>query len=363
VQKVERIVRALLGWFPRHARDLPWRRTTDPYAIWISEVMLQQTQVKTVIPYWERWMKELPSVESLADARLDRVYKLWEGLGYYTRARYLHRAAQQIVRQDGGIVPAELAKLRALPGVGRYTAGAICSIAFDQPAPVLDGNVIRVLTRLFSIEGNPRESATNAELWELAESFVKTAAAHRSPKLRACSAINQALMELGATICTPPKPDCLRCPVRRSCNARRENRIRDFPRTIARAKAVPRHFAAFVVRHGSRFLVRKRPANVVNGGLWEFPNVEVSNSEFHPGKAARTCLGLTLTHLKHLCVVKHSITRYRMSLHVFIGTITNSPTPSASVGSWRTLHELKALAFPGAHARILAELSTRRKSQ
>src|SRR2546427_5100318 len=166
----------LLQWFAKNARDLPWRRTRDPYAIWISEIMLQQTQVKTVIPYWRRWMRELPTVQSLAGARREKVLKLWEGLGYYTRANNLQRAARMIVDRHGGRFPEKYDDLVALPGIGRYTAGAVLSIAFNQPAPVLDGNVIRVLTRLFGIAENPREKKTGATLWGLAETLVRQAA-------------------------------------------------------------------------------------------------------------------------------------------------------------------------------------------
>ena len=166
---LNRITGLLLRWFSANARELPWRRTRDPYAIWVSEIMLQQTQVKTVIPYWERWMRELPTIEAVANASPDKIHKLWEGLGYYTRARNLQKAARQIVEKHGGKFPEHFDDVLALPGIGRYTAGAICSIAFNQPTPILDGNVIRVLTRIFGIAENPKEKETNARLWKLAE--------------------------------------------------------------------------------------------------------------------------------------------------------------------------------------------------
>jgi A/G-specific adenine glycosylase len=170
--KLRRLVPLLLRWFERKARDLPWRRTRHPYAIWISEVMLQQTQVKTVLPYWQRWMRKLPTIEALAKARPEKIHKLWEGLGYYSRVRNLHQAAKRILEQHGGRFPGRFDDVLALPGIGRYTAGAICSIAFNQPSPILDGNVIRVLTRIFGIATNPREKQTNALLWNLAGSLV-----------------------------------------------------------------------------------------------------------------------------------------------------------------------------------------------
>src|SRR5262249_26821416 len=170
--KIRPLVSILLTWFSHHARDLPWRRTRDPYAIWVSEIMLQQTQVKTVLPYWERWMRELPAIKSLANARPEKTHKLWEGLGYYSRVRNLQRAAQMICSNHGGRFPEQFDEVLALPGIGRSPAGAICSIAFNQPTPILDGNVIRVLTRLFGIGENPREKKTNTRLWHLTEKLV-----------------------------------------------------------------------------------------------------------------------------------------------------------------------------------------------
>ncbi|HUA67417.1 MAG TPA: A/G-specific adenine glycosylase, partial [Candidatus Saccharimonadales bacterium] len=206
VQKAGRLVPLLLDWFSKNARDLPWRRTRDPYAIWISEIMLQQTQVKTVIPYWKRWRRELPTIKTVAGASADKIHKLWEGLGYYTRARNLQKAARQVITKHGGKFPENFDDILALPGIGRYTAGAICSIAFNQPMPILDGNVIRVLTRIFGIVENPKEKKTNARLWQLAEELVRRAVP--SPPRRGGnttpyhSFLNQSLMELGALVCT-----------------------------------------------------------------------------------------------------------------------------------------------------------------
>src|SRR6516162_2598609 len=241
---LNRLVPLLLSWFAKNARDLPWRRTRGPYAIWVSEIMLQQTQVKTVIPYWERWLRELPTIKSVANASPDKIHKLWEGLGYYTRARNLQKAAKQIVEKHGGQFPQNFDDVLALPGIGRYTAGAICSIAFNQPMPILDGNVIRVLTRIFGIGKNPREKAINAKLWDLAEQLVLAAAAHpihaeqssqpKDPESSVpnrksqianrksqCSHLNQSLMELGALVCTARGPHCELCPVASHCSARR----------------------------------------------------------------------------------------------------------------------------------------------
>ena len=173
--KITKLVPALLDWFAQNARDLPWRRTRDPYAIWVSEIMLQQTQVKTVIPFWERWLCELPTIADAANASSDKLHKLWEGLGYYTRVRNLQKAAQVVMEKHSGRFPENFDDVLALPGIGRYTAGAICSIAFNQPTPILDGNVIRVLTRIFGIAENPKEKKTNARLWQLAAELVTRA--------------------------------------------------------------------------------------------------------------------------------------------------------------------------------------------
>ena len=182
--KSKRLVPLLLDWFAANARDLPWRRTRDPYAIWVSEIMLQQTQVKTVIPFWERWLRELPTIEAAAKAPSAKIHKLWEGLGYYTRVRNLQKAAQAIVKHHDGKFPENFDEVLALPGIGRYTAGAICSIAFNQPKPILDGNVIRVLTRIFGIADNPKEKAANAKLWQLAEALVSIAGEIGGARLR-----------------------------------------------------------------------------------------------------------------------------------------------------------------------------------
>ena len=227
--KLQKLAPLLLDWFAGNARDLPWRRTRDPYAIWVSEIMLQQTQVKTVIPFWERWLRELPTIEAAAKAPSAKIHKLWEGLGYYTRVRNLQKAALIILEQHNGTFPRSFDEVLALPGIGRYTAGAICSIAFNQPKPILDGNVIRVLTRIFGIAENPKEKKTNAQLWQLAEALVTRAEAEslrrKKPSGRpipgfnwqnnACSALNQSLMELGALICTPRSPQCFDLPGQR----------------------------------------------------------------------------------------------------------------------------------------------------
>lgn len=379
VSKPESLVFALLSWFATDARDLPWRRTRDPYAIWVSEIMLQQTQVKTVIPYWERWMRELPTIKTLARAHPDKIHKLWEGLGYYTRVRNMQKAAQQIITEHAGLFPQNFDAVFALPGIGRYTAGAICSIAFNQPTPILDGNVIRVLTRVYSIATDPREKQTNAHLWHLAEELVRAASeqensvphrAHQKfpphpgeragvravvkPKTpNACSHLNQSLMELGALICTPRSPNCTACPVQNLCVARKENLQDQLPNLGKRTSATARHFLAFVAEYRGRFLVRQRPSDVVNAHLWEFPNVE-TNGAADPAKAFESVFKITPPALEKFCTVKHSITRYRIALEAH--HVRLSKSPKSPPGVWRTAAECEALAFTSAHKKIRSKL-------
>jgi A/G-specific adenine glycosylase len=363
--KLAHIVPPLLEWFSRNARDLPWRRTRDPYAIWISEIMLQQTQVKTVIPYWERWMRELPNIESLANASSEKIHKLWEGLGYYTRVRNMQKAAQFIIAHHAGKFPEKFDDVLALPGIGRYTAGAICSIAFNQPTPILDGNVIRVLTRIFTISENPREKTTNARLWELAEELVQNAKPEtRNSKLEtgslihSCSALNQSLMELGALICTPRSPQCLICPIAKHCRARQLNRVEEFPNLGKRVEITERRFAAFVLERNGKFLVRQRPAGVVNAHLWEFPNIELSGNETDFTALAKSVLGFAPKTFKSLGAIRHSITRYRITLEAFSVNGIQTPRVQLESARWLSIADLQKLSFPSAHGKILRRISS-----
>ena len=369
--KLQTIVSSLLAWFATNARDLPWRRTRDPYAIWVSEIMLQQTQVKTVIPYWERWLRELPDIAALAAAPPAKIHKLWEGLGYYTRVRNLQKAAQQIVAhrrdelhesqtkkisKDAHRLPLRFpdnfTAVLALPGVGRYTAGAICSIAYNQPAPILDGNVIRVLTRVFGIAGDPREKQTNAQLWQLATELVSQSQLEIRNSKFPCSHLNQSLMELGALICTPRQPQCEICPVRKPCIARRENRVAELPNLAKRAAATKRRFAAFIVERNGKFLVRQRPAGVVNAHLWEFPNEETAETAGSPQFAVPQTA-------RPFCTIRHSITRYRITLEAYRAKLAPRQKPD---GIWLTATELDKLAFTSAHRKVLEHLNRSRSN-
>ena len=351
---VTKLVPALLDWFAVNAREMPWRKTRDPYAVWVSEIMLQQTQVKTVIPYWERWMRELPTVAALASAPAAKVLKLWEGLGYYSRARNLHAAAQWTVKQFHGEFPRAFPDILELPGIGRYTAGAICSIAFNQPTPILDGNVMRVLTRVFGIDGDPRGKATNQQLWTLATHLIEHAAKIPSnAKTRACSQLNQSLMELGALVCTPRQPACPVCPARRLCVAHRDQRTHKLPALAARAEATARRFVAFVITRAGRHLVQQRPAGGVNAGLWEFPNLEFA-PDAPLGDNVKLAAGRVIRPTLRLGSLTHSITRYRITVEIFRAEMqSDSPQPHEC---WADAKALEDLAFTSAHRKIVARL-------
>ena len=355
-RKVNALARALLHWFSQSARDLPWRRTRDPYAVWVSEIMLQQTQVKTVIPFWERWMRSLPTIQSLAEAPPEQIHKLWEGLGYYTRVRNMQKAARDIIARHHGRFPEDFEAILDLPGIGRYTAGAIASIAFNQPKPLLDGNVIRVLTRLFGIAENPRDKPTNDQLWQLAGQLVLSANGSATTSPNACSHLNQSLMELGALVCTPKQPKCLLCPVRPHCEAYRTGQVDQLPNLTQRTAATTCRFMAFVIRKGDRFLVRQRPAGVVNGHLWEFPNLEVTDlPKPEAQQLAQVHLGFEPKALEPLCTLRHTITRYRITLQVFEGSLPAGR--KARDAQWRTLAQLHQLPFPSAHKRVVRLLT------
>ncbi len=349
-----KLIGPLLAWFQSNGRDLPWRRTRDPYAVWVSEIMLQQTRVKKVLPYWERWMGALPDIRAVALAKPETLDKLWEGLGYYTRVRNLQQAARLVVERHGGRFPEGFEQVLALPGIGRYTAGAVCSIAFDQPRPVLDGNVIRVLTRLYGIAGDPRQGATNALLWRLAEGLTRRAWRMGTPG--SCSRFNQALMELGALLCTARQPRCGACPVARCCAARRRGLVERLPHKARRPRPVRRRFAAFVVRQRGRFLVRQRPDGVVNARLWEFPNVELRPGNADLGQAAQDVLGSKPVRLEPLCALSHTITSNRIRLEAFRVERRRPGCFPASGGRWLTRGQLARLPFAGGHRTLRARL-------
>ena len=278
---------ALIQWFGENQRILPWRASYDPYHVWISEIMLQQTQVETVVPYFERWMTTLPDIAALGAADEHTVLSLWAGLGYYSRARNLMEAAKVVVREHGGELPADYESLRSLPGIGQYTAGAILSIAFNKPYPVVDGNVRRVLSRLYGWEDDRPK-----RLWEAAEKLVRSS----EPRV-----VNQAIMELGATVCSFRAPRCLVCPVQTACIAYKTGKQLVIPPVKKRPETVRVQLFAIVQEKNGRHLMK------LSRGLWEFPMF----SELPAGK------------LNRMGSCRHTITHHRLEVHVYNGVLAN----------------------------------------
>lgn len=301
----------LLDWYGRHARILPWRSRPEPYAVWVSEIMLQQTRVDTVIPYFGRWMVRFPSVTALAAAEEQEVLMLWEGLGYYRRARNLHRAAQMVVENYGGQLPADRQALAQLPGIGPYTAGAIASIAFGLDEPALDGNIRRVLARVYDVTMPARSPESEAFLWNLARETL--------PAGRAGD-YNQALMDLGASVCVPHNPDCANCPVASLCQAYRLGVQEERPVQIARPSIPHLIVTAAVIWRDSRVLLAQRPSEGLLGGLWEFPGGKLENGEDLPACLRREILeelGAEIEVGKPFGVYRHAYTHFRVTLHAF----------------------------------------------
>jgi len=301
----------LLEWYVRVRRDLPWRAVRDPYAIWLSETMLQQTRVDTVIPYYERFLRQLPTLEALAEASEQDVLTLWSGLGYYRRARMLHAAAKVVVKSHGGQLPSHVEQLRLLDGVGRYTAGAVASIAFGRRAAVVDGNVARVFARLFAIEDDVKGSHGQARVWKLAQDLLPDEAAEAGDW-------NQALMELGATICLPRGPNCTLCPVSADCTGRARGIEGDLPRTTPRDKPVAVRRVAIVLSSSSRVLLARRRGGLMFGGLWEPPSTAGGAG------ALASRLGVDLRDLERAGDVLHVLSHRRMRVRVLKGKLGRS---------------------------------------
>ncbi len=322
---------------------MPWRRTRDPYAIWVSEVMLQQTRVTTVIPYYERWMKRFPSIERLAVAEDDDVLHAWQGLGYYSRAKSLKAGAREVVRRFAGRVPRDPKTLATLPGIGPYTAGAIASIAFGERAAIVDGNAVRVLTRLYALPGDPGRAPLKAEIWKLAEGLVPASGAEH---------FNQALMELGATVCAPTKPKCDQCPLARDCLAHARGAVARFPELPKRAAPTRVNMVAAVAQQNDRVLLSQLPDGAPRwAGMWQFPNAVRNRGESSEHALARLLRDSRLEAVigQRLSIVRHSVTRYRIELEVYQVRV-KTKGPSALV--WKRARELEDLALPAAHRRI-----------
>ena len=326
----EKFRRDLVRWYQLHHRKLPWRATRDPYKIWVSEIMLQQTRVDVVRDYYRRWLRAFPSITSLAKAPHSRVLKLWEGLGYYSRARNLLQAAKQVVRERRGKLPGAVEELMELPGIGRYTAGAISSIAFNQRAPLVDGNVARVFARVFGIESDVTKPATQKTLWEIAQKLLP----QKDP-----GTFNQALMELGALICTPVNPRCDSCPMRRVCIAHVTGRQDLLPNRGPRRTHVRIVHDAALVRQGNRFLLQRRPAKGLLAGMWELP--PLAGNGFRTGR--------------QLIDLRHTITNKKIQLRVFECRLPMSGNAKTS-GRWVSSKDLSRLTLPAAQRRALQRI-------
>jgi A/G-specific adenine glycosylase len=334
----------LLTWYHQTGRDLPWRKTTDPYAIWVSEIMLQQTQVVTVIPYYHTFLSVFPAIKSLAAAPIDHVLKIWQGLGYYTRARNLYHAAKTIMDQFGGVFPSTQKELLSLPGIGRSTAGAILNIAFLQKHPILDGNVKRILIRYFCIEKDPKEKKVDEKLWQLAEQILPD---------REVNHFTQAIMDLGATVCLPKNPKCAICPVQPGCQAHQKGLQDELPMKPVR-KEIPHYdYIATVIQRGNRVLIRKRPEKGLLGGLWEFPGGRVEQKD-HFNEVMQNEVKQKVVLTPRWFYIQHAFTHFKMTLHLFRGSIEKARVSVPF--KWVTVNQLADYPFSAAHQKIVLKL-------
>jgi len=350
--KRARLGRKLLAWYARNARTLPWRLTRDPYRIWLSEIMLQQTRVEAAIPYYQRFLMAFPTVQHLAAAAEDQVLKVWEGLGYYSRARNLHKAARMIVTQRAGRMPHTADEWRQLPGVGPYTAGAIASIVSNLPAPAVDGNILRVLARIFAIDDSIDEPATRERIWRIAAELLPPKSAGRW---------NQALMDLGAAICIPGKPRCMTCPVRQACDAFQQG-LQDYLPVRRPKKALPHHhIVVAVIKKNGRYLIGRRPEGGLLSGLWEFPGGKIEPGETHEQALLREVkeeTGLTIRPGDRIATVDHAYSHLSVTLHVYACQVTGG-THRARYHTqlkWVTKAQMERYAFPTANRRFMGRV-------
>ena len=361
--------RALATWFAVHQRDLPWRHeenARDAYRVLVSEVMLQQTTVKAVVPFYERFLARFPTVQSLASASLEEVLPLWAGLGYYSRARMLHRAAQEIVAQYDGVFPTELHRVLELSGIGRYTAGAVTSIAFDARNPIVDANVARVFSRLFLVEGDLKNSDNQSELWRRATQVVEHCDENFPPSI-----VNPAMMELGALVCTPKNPRCDECPVQRFCGAFATDRQNELPFITPKRQSVQLHdVCAFATRISSsgkeEVLLRQRShePGIWWRGMWELPRTTRTENESAPDALRRLFRDeLQLLDIEveaRLKTVSHGVTHHKIALECWQFQLHEEPTTSST--RWFAWHEIEFLALPSIMKTLLLWLRKNSKN-
>ncbi len=341
----------LLRWHARHGRhDLPWQKQPTPYRVWVSEIMLQQTQVKTVIPYYEGFLTQFPTVGSLADAPLDRVLHLWTGLGYYARARNLHRAAQLIRDEHDGVFPTDFEAVCALPGIGRSTAGAILALSCNQRHPILDGNVKRVLTRYHALAGWPGESAVANQLWELAE--------HHTPA-RECNRYTQAIMDLGATVCTRRRPTCEQCPLREQCRAYARGEAETYPTPKARSKLPVRMTRMLLLsRTPGEVLLQRRPPAGIWGGLWSLPECD---SAADVADWCRQRLGCEATDVENWAMLRHTFSHFHLDIQPTVARVrvVENAIMAPAETVWYRLHDPDALGLSAPVRSLLQRLAGR----
>ena len=330
------IRKRLLAWYDEHARVLPWRGIRDPYRTWVSETMLQQTRVETVLGYYERFLQRFPTVADLAAAPQDDVLKLWEGLGYYSRARNLHKGAMQVMEDFGGEIPGDVDLLRTISGVGPYTAGAIASIAFDQPVPAVDGNVIRVTSRLFGVRENVSVPSVKRRIGELAGAMV-------SPERP--GDFNQALMDLGATICVPGTPSCEKCPLRELCDAYAEGDAEELPQLPRKNPPKQLPYDVCLIFAGDRVLMRQRTENMLHG-LWVYPMLEGTHTLKQLPAAVKRLTKLPVTDITSAGEARHVFTHQVWNMRLYVMQTDAVQAPSG----WRfvSLEEMDTLAIPSA---------------
>lgn len=336
----------IITWQRQHGRhNLPWQASRDPYRIWLSEIMLQQTQVGSVIPYFERFIARFPTLHSLADASQDAVLAQWSGLGYYSRARNLHRAAQQLCNNHGGQFPRDVEALQKLPGIGRSTAAAIAALAFGQKQAILDGNVKRVLARHAAVDGWPGDKATEARLW-----------AHAQARLPAADIeiYTQGMMDLGASVCSRNRPACIVCPVSDDCAALQQGRVAELP-TPKKTKTLPeRQIRMLILQQGDKLLLEKRPTQGIWGGLWSFPELDLAAD---PILYCQTSLGLRVSLDASLPLLKHSFTHFRLHISpILLKMLAPYASEPGPTHAWFTKHELSVAAVPTPIHRVLAQL-------
>jgi A/G-specific adenine glycosylase len=353
-----RLARKLLAWYRQHQRILPWRTSPEAYRVWISEIMLQQTQVATVVPYFERFLQAFPDVHSLAAANEHQVLRLWEGLGYYRRARQLHRAAKIICKRHAGQFPRSLNDAQELPGIGRYTAGAVVSIAFDQRAPILEANTVRLYSRLLALRDDPATAAAQKLLWQFAEEILPTTR---------CGAFNQALMELGSQLCAPRAPRCEQCPLQAECAAFQLGCQHQVPRPKAKVEFEAVREAAVVVQRAGRVLLRRRQRGERWAGLWDFLRFALESRHDHEladelRRKIREQSGLAVDGPRHLITLKHGVTRFRITLDCFSATCGRGRV-GLPPGEWQWVAPRDLGVFPlSVTGRKLARLLTAKQA-